>query len=114
MVATSVISKGSETLDVFTRRSQPKIEINLQGQTPGLVNSYTTGDQIEGTVTITVDHETRFDEVEIVLQGKNPPLFCLSRISSRYRYRAHHGRARSMSGPHRIPADVPEAPPTRG
>ncbi|KAJ5125219.1 Carboxypeptidase [Penicillium atrosanguineum] len=69
MVATSVISKGSESLDVFTRRSQPKIEINLLDQTPGLVNSYTTGDQIEGTVSITVDQETRFDEVEIVLQG---------------------------------------------
>ncbi|KAJ5662553.1 uncharacterized protein N7477_010169 [Penicillium maclennaniae] len=69
MVATSVISKGSETLDVFTRRSQPKIEITLRDQIPGLVNSYTTGDQIEGTVTIAVDQETRFDEVEIVLQG---------------------------------------------
>ncbi|KAJ5190231.1 uncharacterized protein N7498_009216 [Penicillium cinerascens] len=69
MVATSVISRTSESLDVFTRRSQPKIDINLEGQTPGLVNSYTTGDQIEGTATITVEHETRFDEVEIVLQG---------------------------------------------
>lgn len=74
MVATSVISRTSESLDVFTRRSQPKIDINLQGQTPGLVNSYTTGDQIEGTATITVEHETRFDEVEIVLQGKNTPV----------------------------------------
>lgn len=74
MVATSIISRTSESLDVFTRRSQPKIDINLQGQTPGLVNSYTTGDQIEGTATITVEHETRFDEVEIVLQGKNTPV----------------------------------------
>jgi hypothetical protein len=76
MVATSVISRGSESLDVFTRRSQPKIQINLLGQTPGLVNSYTTGDQIEGTVTVTVEHETRFDEVEIVLQGRSAQLFC--------------------------------------
>lgn len=71
MVATSVISRGSETLDVFTRRSQPKIEINLVGQKPGLVSSYTTGDQIDGTVDVTVDHETRFDEIEIVLQGRS-------------------------------------------
>ncbi|KAJ5231857.1 uncharacterized protein N7469_006445 [Penicillium citrinum] len=69
MVATSVISRGSETLDVFTRRSQPKIEIDLVGQKPGLVNSYTTGDHIEGTVSVTVEHETRFDEIEIALQG---------------------------------------------
>lgn len=69
MSATSIISRGSETLDVFTRRSQPKIEVNLAGQKPGLVNSYATGDQIEGTVIITVDQETRFDEVEIVFQG---------------------------------------------
>ena len=70
MVATSVISRGSETLDVFTRRSQPKIEIDLIGQKPGLVNSYTTGDHIEGTVSVTVEQETRFDEIEIAFQGK--------------------------------------------
>lgn len=69
MSTSSVISRGSETLDVFTRRSQPKIELNLVGQKPSLVNSYTTGDQIEGTVMITVDQETRFDEVEIYFQG---------------------------------------------
>lgn len=69
MSATSIISRGSETLDVFTRRSQPKIELNLAGQKPGLVNSYTTGDQIEGTVIIAVDQDTRFDEVEIIFQG---------------------------------------------
>lgn len=67
--ATSIISRGPETLDVFTRRSQPKIELNLVGQKPGFINSYTTGDLIEGTAIITVDQVTRFDEVEIVLQG---------------------------------------------
>ncbi|OOQ87026.1 arrestin (or S-antigen), N-terminal domain protein [Penicillium brasilianum] len=69
MAARSIMSHGSETLDVFTRRSQPKIEIELVGQKPGLVNSYTTGDQIEGNVKITVDADTRFDEVEITFQG---------------------------------------------
>jgi hypothetical protein len=68
-MATSIISRGSEGLDVFARRSTPKIEINLEGQKPGLVNSYTTGDYIEGIAKITVDHETRFDEIEVVLQG---------------------------------------------
>lgn len=73
MSATSMISRGSETLDVFTRRCQPKIELNLTGQKPGLVNSYTTGDQVEGTVIITVEQETRFDEVEITFQGTGTP-----------------------------------------
>ncbi|KAJ5639065.1 uncharacterized protein N7484_006927 [Penicillium longicatenatum] len=68
-MATSIISRGSEGLDVFARRSTPKIEIDLEGQKPGLVTSYTTGDYIEGIAKITVDHETRFDEIEIVLQG---------------------------------------------
>lgn len=63
------MSRGSDTLDVFTRRSQPKVDIELIGQKPGLVNSYTTGDQIEGLATITVQQDTRFDEVEIVFQG---------------------------------------------
>ncbi|KAJ5087324.1 hypothetical protein N7456_010940 [Penicillium angulare] len=68
-MATSIISRGSDTLDVWARRSTPKIDITLDGQKPGLVNSYTTGDQIEGTAKITVDQETRFDEIEIILQG---------------------------------------------
>ena len=63
------MSHGSETLDVFTRRSQPKVEIELVGQKPGLVNSYTTNDQIEGSAKIIVDADTRFDEVEIIFQG---------------------------------------------
>ncbi|KAJ5272972.1 hypothetical protein N7478_008097 [Penicillium angulare] len=68
-MATSIVSRGSDTLDVWTRRSTPKIEITLDGQKPGLVNSYTTGDQIEGVAKITVDTEIRFDEIEINLQG---------------------------------------------
>lgn len=80
MVATSFTSRGSTSQDVSTRPLQTKIEINFPaqkpGQTPGLVNSYTTGDQIKGTVTITVEHDTRFDEVEIVLQGRNAQIFC--------------------------------------
>lgn len=69
MAAISIVSRGSESLDAFIRRSQPKIEIDLAGQEKGLVSSFTTGDTLEGTVLITVQHETRFDEVEIVLQG---------------------------------------------
>ncbi|CAG7983141.1 unnamed protein product [Penicillium nalgiovense] len=67
--ATSIISSGSDKLDAWTRRSQPKIEIRLAGQTPGHVNSYTTGESIDGSITVTVDHETRFDEIEIAFEG---------------------------------------------
>ena len=68
-MATSVLSRGSVSLDAWIRRSAPKVEINLSGQKPGFVSSYTTGDQIDGTAIITVDHGMRFDEIEIVLQG---------------------------------------------
>lgn len=67
--ATSIISSGSDRLDAWTRRSQPKIEINITGQKPGHVNSYTTGESIDGSITVTVEHDTRFEEVEIVFEG---------------------------------------------
>ncbi|CAL5874319.1 uncharacterized protein PFLUO_LOCUS8615 [Penicillium psychrofluorescens] len=69
MAAVSVLSRGSSSLDILSKRLRPSIDIHLEGQTPGLVNSYTTGDHIEGTVTVSADLDTRFDEVEIVLQG---------------------------------------------
>ncbi|KAF9248489.1 hypothetical protein DTO013E5_6274 [Penicillium roqueforti] len=67
--ATSIISSGSDRLDAWTRRSKPKIEIYLAGQKPGHVNSYTTAESIDGTITVTVEHETRFDEIEILFEG---------------------------------------------
>lgn len=67
--ATSILSSGSEKLDAWTRRAQPKVEIDLAGQNPGRVNSYTTGESVEGVVSITAEHDTRFEEIEIVLEG---------------------------------------------
>ena len=72
MSTTSTLSSGSEKLDAWTRRSQVKIEIDMAGQKPGHVNSYTTAENIEGTVRISVEHETRFDEIEIVFEGIIP------------------------------------------
>lgn len=72
MSTTSTLSSSSQRLEAWTRRSQPKIEIDLTGQEPGHVNCYTTGENIDGIVTITVEHETRFDEVEIVFEGIIP------------------------------------------
>ncbi|CAG8194993.1 unnamed protein product [Penicillium salamii] len=69
--ATSILSSGSEKLDAWTRRAQPKVEIDLAGQNPGRVNSYTTGESVEGVVSITAEHDTRFEEIEIVLEGRS-------------------------------------------
>ncbi|KAJ5606554.1 hypothetical protein N7510_009335 [Penicillium lagena] len=71
MAAVSVLSRGSSSLDILSKRLRPSIDIHLEGQTPGLVNSYTTGNHIEGTVTLSADVDTRFDEVEIILQGSS-------------------------------------------
>ncbi|PLB50121.1 hypothetical protein P170DRAFT_404881 [Aspergillus steynii IBT 23096] len=68
-MASSIITRGSSTLEAFTSRAQPKVTVDLQGQTEGLVNTYTTGDRIEGTATITVDRDVRFDDVEITFEG---------------------------------------------
>ncbi|KAJ5220466.1 hypothetical protein N7468_009670 [Penicillium chermesinum] len=65
----STSSRMSDSRDIWGRRAAPKVEIELDGQKPGLVSSYTTGDQIHGTVTVSVEHDTRFDDIEIIFQG---------------------------------------------
>ncbi|EAW06965.1 arrestin (or S-antigen), N-terminal domain protein [Aspergillus clavatus NRRL 1] len=68
-MAASILTRGSSSLEAITGRSRPKIQIELAGETNGLVSSYTTKDHIEGTATITVDRDTRFEEVEITFEG---------------------------------------------
>ncbi|OJJ40234.1 hypothetical protein ASPWEDRAFT_47105 [Aspergillus wentii DTO 134E9] len=68
-MAASILTRGSSTLESLTKRSRPQVQIDLAGQKQGLVNSYTTGDRIVGTVNITVDHDVRFDEIDITLEG---------------------------------------------
>lgn len=72
-MASSFVTRTSSTLEAFTSRAQPKVTVDLQGQTEGLVNAYTTGDRIEGTATVTVDRDVRFDEVEITFEGMSTP-----------------------------------------
>lgn len=60
-------SKMAPNLDF--RRSRPKITVDLANQKPNLVNSYTTGDRIDGTATISVDHDIRFDDIDITFEG---------------------------------------------
>ncbi|KAE8138145.1 hypothetical protein BDV38DRAFT_245587 [Aspergillus pseudotamarii] len=65
---TSFVTRSSSTLESLTQ-SRPKVDIELTRETEGLVSSYTTKDRIEGTVVITVDRDTRFDDVEITFEG---------------------------------------------
>lgn len=53
----------------LTRRSRPKVGIDLVNQRDGLVASYTTGDKIEGEVTISTEQDTPFDDVDITFEG---------------------------------------------
>jgi hypothetical protein len=57
----------------MTHYGQPTIEINLNG-TDGprntWVTSYSTMDTIEGNVTITALHDTRFEDIDIAFIGE--------------------------------------------
>ncbi|KAF2662396.1 arrestin [Lophiostoma macrostomum CBS 122681] len=57
----------------MTHLGQPSIEIKLNNSSYGVhsnyVVSYSTMDTIEGTVSITANHDTRFEEVEIAFMG---------------------------------------------
>ena len=72
MATPSILTRGSSSLAAFAVRGRPKVDIVVANQQDGLVPSYTTGDTIEGTVTITTDHDTRFDELEITFEGMWP------------------------------------------
>ncbi|KAB8213202.1 hypothetical protein BDV33DRAFT_210433 [Aspergillus novoparasiticus] len=65
---TSFVTRSSSTLESLMQ-SRPKVDIELARQTEVLVSSYTTKDRIEGTAVITVDRDTRFDEVEVTFEG---------------------------------------------
>ncbi|KAF1948123.1 arrestin [Byssothecium circinans] len=49
--------------------SQPDIDIQLDDSQGSYVTSYSTMDTMEGTVTITPQHDTRFEDVQIVFTG---------------------------------------------
>lgn len=52
---------------------QPAIEINLKdngGARNSWVTSYSTMDTIEGTVTVTALHDTRFEDIDIAFTGE--------------------------------------------
>lgn len=48
------------------RRARSRIAIDLDQPS---VHAFTTGDHINGTATLTVDHDLHFDEIEITFEG---------------------------------------------
>lgn len=114
-MAASIITRGSSSLESLKGRSRPKIQIDLVNQTEGLVSSYTTKGQIEGTVTIRVDHDTRFEDVEITFEGATdspvswPGFACM--LTAENRNSKNISRARGLPRPHRGVSDIPQAAP---
>jgi hypothetical protein len=71
----SLISRAGPSLNIrnMTAFSKPNVEILLAGsqQNPdAYINSFSTLDQIKGVVKITARHDTRFDDLEITMNGE--------------------------------------------
>ena len=69
-----LLSLLTEKMESLTKLSRPKVSIDLVGQGPSPIFTYTTWDRIEGTVSIEVDHDTQFDDIEIAFEGLCPVL----------------------------------------
>ncbi|KAL4808204.1 hypothetical protein BDV18DRAFT_134451 [Aspergillus unguis] len=68
-MSASLLTHGSRAADVLYQHARPRVDISLAGETDLLTKSFTTGDRIEGTVTISAGHLISFDEVTIYLEG---------------------------------------------
>jgi hypothetical protein len=72
-MAASIITRGSRTVDVLNPYARPNVTVELARQKdPSMICTYTTGDRIEGTVTVTAAHLISFDEIDIKLEGTPP------------------------------------------
>ncbi|KAE8343209.1 hypothetical protein BDV24DRAFT_149827 [Aspergillus arachidicola] len=54
---------------IVERRSRPQVTVNLDDQKDGVVNNYTTGDEINGNVTVTVNEDVIIDALQIIFEG---------------------------------------------
>lgn len=68
-MAEESVARSASMLESLTKRSRPRVGIELIGQTDGFVSSYTTWDTIRGEVSVTVDHDTPFDDIDITFEG---------------------------------------------
>ena len=63
----------------LAHHGKPDIEINLENSNARLgkwVNSYSTMDTIEGTVSVSATHDTPFELIEITFTGEFRSPFC--------------------------------------
>ncbi|KAI9370856.1 hypothetical protein BJX61DRAFT_513717 [Aspergillus egyptiacus] len=67
-MAASIVTSGSKAAALYPH-ARPQVKIDLDGQTATTYTTYTTGDRVEGTVTITASHLISFDQVDIKLEG---------------------------------------------
>ncbi|KAL4973600.1 hypothetical protein BDW66DRAFT_100477 [Aspergillus desertorum] len=68
-MSASLLTVGSKAADVLYPFASPQIQIELAGETNRVSRAYTTGDRIEGTVTVTANNLISFDEIDIQLEG---------------------------------------------
>ncbi|KAE8146899.1 hypothetical protein BDV25DRAFT_161561 [Aspergillus avenaceus] len=75
----------------FDRRTRPRIVIDLNDERDGLVNCYTTGDEIQGKVTVTTEHDLPFHSIHITFEGISetavePPGTIINRTRATHRF----------------------------
>jgi hypothetical protein len=68
-MSASLLTAGTRAADVLYPFASPQIKIELARETDSATRAYTTGDRIEGTVTVTANHLISFDEIDIQLEG---------------------------------------------
>ncbi|KAE8409040.1 hypothetical protein BDV37DRAFT_268195 [Aspergillus pseudonomiae] len=73
--------RAAITLQSLGWNTRLDLHIELAGQTEQCPNSYTTGDVIEGAVSIGVDCETSFDELDIIFEGNFTPFLPVTGLS---------------------------------
>ncbi|BAE64486.1 unnamed protein product [Aspergillus oryzae RIB40] len=54
---------------IVERRSRPQVTVNLDDPKDGIVNRYTTGDEINFNVTVTVREDVMIGALQITFEG---------------------------------------------
>jgi hypothetical protein len=54
----------------LTGKTKPVVNIHLDGQRVDYLNSYTSRDEVKGTVSIVSPVDCRFEEIYITLEGR--------------------------------------------
>lgn len=96
-------------MESISIHSHPRISIDLAGQDTGFVASYSTWDRIDGTVTVEVDHDVQFDDIDITFEGTIAFTLFLGFGLQTHRQGQNSGRASVLPGGNHCLPFVPEA-----